>query len=115
MKCCRRGACARASPAGSGAGLERSGLPGHTVLTSRPPERPMFELASTPQDLGEIVVQGMALGRLAFRRLFMLSSLMALAYILRTACLVWNAGDTAVDPAFMMGALLSPKCIAIAL
>jgi hypothetical protein len=75
----------------------------------------MFELASTPQDLGEIIVQGIALGRLAFRRLFMLSSLMALVYILRTACLVWSAGDTLVDPAFMMGALLSPKCIAIAL
>ena len=56
----------------------------------------MFELASTPRDLGDIFLQGIALGRLAFRRLFMLTSLTAFLGIVPTAYLVWGAGDTPI-------------------
>ena len=53
----------------------------------------MFELASTPRDLGEILQQGIGLGRLAYRRLFMLTSVIAFLGVVPTACLVWGAGD----------------------
>lgn len=53
----------------------------------------MFELASGPRDLGEILVQGIQLGRLAFHRLFMLMSLITFLGVLPTFCLVWGAGD----------------------
>jgi hypothetical protein len=54
----------------------------------------MFELAGTPRELGDIFLQGIALGRLAYRRLFMLTSLIAFLGIVPTAYLVWGAGDT---------------------
>jgi len=57
----------------------------------------MFELASTPRDLGEILVQGIQLGRLAFRRLFMLTSMLAFLSLVPTACLVWGAGDQTIS------------------
>lgn len=53
----------------------------------------MFELASGPRDLGEILVQGIQLGRLAFRRLFMLMSFITFLGVIPTFCLVWGAGD----------------------
>ncbi|HET7174519.1 MAG TPA: hypothetical protein VFK21_00790 [Gammaproteobacteria bacterium] len=56
----------------------------------------MFELASTPRDLGEILVQGLRLGRLAFRRLFMLTSLLAFLALIPTVSLVWGAGDVTI-------------------
>lgn len=56
----------------------------------------MFELASTPRDLGEILVQGLRLGRLAFRRLFMLTSLLAFLALIPTVSLVWGAGDATI-------------------
>lgn len=65
----------------------------------------MFELASTPRDLGEILLQGLALGRLAFRRLFILTSVMAFLGIVPTACLVWGAGDISMDMDHMMQGL----------
>ncbi len=57
----------------------------------------MFELASTPRDLGEILVQGLMLGRLAFRRLFMLSSVLAFFGLIPTVCLVWGQGDVPIS------------------
>ena len=57
----------------------------------------MFELASTPRDLGEILVQGIQLGRMAFRRLFMLTSLLAFLSLVPTVCLVWGAGDASIS------------------
>lgn len=65
----------------------------------------MFELASTPRDLGEIVLQGITLGRLAFRRLFILTSVMAFLGLVPTAFLVWGAGDVKMDLAYMMQSL----------
>lgn len=62
----------------------------------------MFELSNTPQDMGRIFQQGIALGRLSFRRLFMFTSLIALSGMLRTGFLVWGAGDVPVDPDFML-------------
>lgn len=62
----------------------------------------MFELASTPRDLGEILVQGIQLGRLAFRRLFMLTSLLAFLGLVPTVCLVWGAGDAPISMLQMM-------------
>lgn len=59
----------------------------------------MFELASTPRDLGEILVHGLQLGRLAFRRLFMLTSLLAFLGLIPTFCLVWGAGDASISMA----------------
>src|SRR5690348_10700509 len=66
---------------------------------SRPEIPLMFELASTPRDLGEILVQGLRLGRLAFRRLFMLTSLLAFLGLAPTVCLVWGAGDAPISMA----------------
>lgn len=57
----------------------------------------MFELASTPRDLGEILVQGLQLGRLAFRRLFMLTSLLAFLGLIPTVILVWGQGDLPIS------------------
>ncbi len=54
----------------------------------------MFELAGTPRELGDIFLQGITLGRLAYRRLFMLTSLIAFLGIVPTAYLVWGTGDT---------------------
>lgn len=59
----------------------------------------MFELASTPRDLGEILVQGLRLGRLAFRRLFTLTSVLAFLGLIPTVCLVWGAGDVNISMA----------------
>lgn len=56
----------------------------------------MFELASTPRDLGEVLLQGLRLGRLAFRRLFMLTSLLAFLALIPTVSLVWGAGDATI-------------------
>jgi len=53
----------------------------------------MFELASVPQELGEIVVQGIRLGRLTFRRLFTLTSVLAFMGLIPTVVQVWGAGD----------------------
>lgn len=53
----------------------------------------MFELASLPQEMGQIVVQGIALGRLIFRRLFMLSTCLAFLGLLPTVVMVWGASD----------------------
>jgi hypothetical protein len=63
---------------------------------------PMFELASTPSDLGEILVQGFRLGLQAFRRLFMLTSLIAFLGIVPTAYLVWGAGDVPITWTYML-------------
>ena len=62
----------------------------------------MFELASTPSDLGEILVQGYRLGLQAYRRLFMLTSLIAFLGIMPTACLVWGAGDVPITWTYML-------------
>jgi len=62
----------------------------------------MFELASTPSDLGEILVQGLKLGRQVYRRLFMLTSLIAFLGIVPTACLVWGAGDVPITWTYML-------------
>ena len=56
----------------------------------------MFELASGPRDLGEILIQGIQLGRLAFRRLFMLTSVIAFLGVIPTFCLVWGAGNETI-------------------
>lgn len=72
----------------------------------------MFELASLPQDMGQIVVQGIALGRLAFRRLFMLSTCLAFLSLLPTAVMVWGASDETsfnlMDPSAFIGRLQGP-------
>ena len=65
----------------------------------------MFELASTPRDLGEILVQGVRLGQLAFRRLFMLTSLLAFLSLVPTVCLVWGTGDAVISLTQMVDAL----------
>jgi hypothetical protein len=54
----------------------------------------MFELASLPQELGEIVLQGIRLGSLAFRRLFTLTTVLAFLGLIPTVFLVWGANDT---------------------
>jgi len=69
----------------------------------------MFELAGTPLDMGGIFQQGIALGRLAFRRVFMLTSLLSLTVMLRTGFLVWGAGDVPVDFDFMMQRFGQPR------
>ena len=53
----------------------------------------MFELASTPQDLGDIVLQGIHLGRLAYRRLFTLTTVLAFLGLIPTMVQVWGAHD----------------------
>lgn len=53
----------------------------------------MFELASTPQDLGDIILQGLRLGRLAYRRLFMLTTFLAFLGLVPTMVQVWGAHD----------------------
>ncbi|HSN17895.1 MAG TPA: hypothetical protein VLV87_06755 [Gammaproteobacteria bacterium] len=53
----------------------------------------MFELASTPQDLGDIIIQGVRLGRLAYRRLFTLTSVLAFLGLVPTMVQVWGAHD----------------------
>lgn len=53
----------------------------------------MFELASTPQDLGDIILQGIRLGRLAYRRLFTLTSVLAFLGLIPTTVQVWGAHD----------------------
>lgn len=65
----------------------------------------MFEPATAPQTLGELLIQGIALGRVAFRRLFMFTTLLAFIGIVPTAWLVWHAGDVAITPDFMFHAL----------
>lgn len=75
----------------------------------------MFELASTPRDLGEILVQGIRLGRMSFRRLFMLTSALAFLWLIPTVCLVWGAGDAPIslgDVAAMMERMRGPYGIA---
>lgn len=69
----------------------------------------MFEFSRTPQDMGGIFQQGIALGRLAFRRLFMLTSLIALSGLLRTGFLVWGAGEVPIDPGFMLHRFAQPR------
>ena len=56
----------------------------------------MFELASGPRDLGEILAQGIRLGQLAFLRLFMLMSVIAFLGVIPTFCLVWGAGNQTI-------------------
>lgn len=68
----------------------------------------MFELASTPRDLGEILVQGLQLGRLAFRRLFMLTSLLAFLGLIPTFSLVWGAGDVSISFSGILDRLRGP-------
>src|SRR5579871_1567822 len=53
----------------------------------------MFELASTPQDLGDIILQGIRLGRLAYRRLFTLTSILAFLGLIPTMVQVWGVHD----------------------
>lgn len=53
----------------------------------------MFELASTPQDLGDIILQGIRLGRLSYRRLFTLTSILAFLGLLPTMVQVWGVHD----------------------
>lgn len=72
----------------------------------------MFELASTPRDLGEILVQGLQLGWLAFRRLFMLTSLLAFLGLIPTFCLVWGAGDVSISFSGILDRLWGPYGIA---
>lgn len=73
----------------------------------------MPSLASTPQDLGGILQQGILLGRSAFQRLFMLTSFLALTAMARAAFLVWGAGDATVDPDFMMNRLGATRSLAV--
>lgn len=53
----------------------------------------MFELASTPQDLGDIILQGIRLGRMAYRRLFTLTSIVAFLGLIPTMVQVWGVHD----------------------
>lgn len=53
----------------------------------------MFELASTPQDLGDIILQGMRLGRMAYRRLFTLTTIVAFLGLIPTMVQVWGVHD----------------------
>ena len=57
------------------------------------PEPHVFELASLPQELGEIVIQGLRLGRLAYRRLLNLTTLLAFMGLIPTVVQVWGKGD----------------------
>lgn len=57
----------------------------------------MFELASTPQEVGDIVLQGLALGRRAYWRLFTLTSLLAFLNLMPVLSQVWGKGDQPVD------------------
>ena len=73
----------------------------------------MFSLASTPQDLGGILQQGILLGRGTFRRVFMLATFLALTGLARNAFLVWGAGDATIDPDFMMHRLGDTRAFAV--
>ncbi|HEY3643829.1 MAG TPA: hypothetical protein VGM16_00710 [Gammaproteobacteria bacterium] len=53
----------------------------------------MFELPSLPQEMGEIVIQGLRLGRLAYRRLFNLTTMIAFLSLIPTVVQVWGKGD----------------------
>lgn len=53
----------------------------------------MFELASTPQDLGDIIIQGIRLGRFAYRRLFTLTTILAFLGLIPTMVQVWGVRD----------------------
>lgn len=68
----------------------------------------MFELASMPQEMGDIMLQGLRLGRLTYRRLFSLTSIIAFLGLLPTAFLVWGAGDTEITNDFLFGKFMGP-------
>ena len=53
----------------------------------------MFEPASMPQDLGDIMLQGIRLGRMAYRRLFTLTSILAFLGLIPTAVQTWGVRD----------------------
>ena len=53
----------------------------------------MFELPSLPQEMGEIVIQGLRLGRLAYRRLLNLTTVIAFLSLIPTVVQVWGKGD----------------------
>lgn len=63
----------------------------------------MFELPSLPQEMGDIIIQGLRLGRLAFRRLFTLTSILAFMGLIPTVVQVWGKGD---DVSFAMPATI---------
>ena len=50
----------------------------------------MFELPSLPQEMGEIVVQGLRLGRLLYRRLLNLTTIIAFLGLIPTVAQVWG-------------------------
>jgi hypothetical protein len=53
----------------------------------------VFELPSLPQEMGEIVIQGLRLGRLAYRRLLNLTTVIAFLGLIPTVVQVWGKGD----------------------
>lgn len=69
----------------------------------------MFELPSLPQEMGEIVIQGLRLGRLLYRRLLNLTTIIAFLGLVPTVAQVWGKGDeVSFDmPSFTDSAALS--------
>ena len=63
----------------------------------------MFEPASTPQEVGDIILQGLALGRRTFRHLFTFTSLLAFVNVIPVLYQVWGKGDQLVDTDPMSG------------
>ena len=53
----------------------------------------MFELPSLPQEMGEIVIQGLRLARLLYRRLLNLTTIIAFLGLVPTVAQVWGKGD----------------------
>lgn len=53
----------------------------------------MFELPSLPQEMGEIVIQGLRLGRVAYRRLLNLATVIAFLDFTPTVVQLWGKGD----------------------
>jgi len=53
----------------------------------------VFELPSLPQEMGEIIIQGLRLGRLAYRRLLNLTTVIAFLGLIPTVVELWGKGD----------------------
>jgi hypothetical protein len=53
----------------------------------------VIELPSLPREMGEIVIQGLRLGRFAYRRLLNLSTVIAFLSLIPTVVQVWGKGD----------------------
>lgn len=73
----------------------------------------MFPLAAAPQALGEILLQGLTLGRLLFRQLFMLTSLWMFLGLIPVIFLAWQARDIPVSPMVQFQALRGSYGLAV--